>query len=298
MSELPAYSVVIATYERASDLRDMLASLARQTHLPASVIVVDSSRDQETERVVSSAEGLALSYERARVPSAAKQRNQGAEKVTTELVAFMDDDVILPADLCAKLAAAFVDDAVGGVAGRLEGPSRPVPRGLLRWYYRAQAGYAHATYGAQLFGPAINCYPSYTEEAEGDLIPAQWLSSTCVFYRTEVFRKEQFPAFEGYSSMEDVHLSARAGRTHRLYFHATALFEHRDATSSWKRNHAALARSRIRNQRTVAREVLGFTGPMFELKLLLHRLFVTAYLFRRRGPGTWGEIAGTWRDLL
>jgi hypothetical protein len=179
------------------------------------------------------------------------------------------------------------------VAGRLEGPSRPVPRALLRWYYRLQAGYAHPTYGAQLFGPAINCYPSYTEAA-GDLIPAQWLSSTCVFYRNAVFQREKFPAFEGYSSMEDVHLSARVGRTHRLYFHATARFEHRDATSSWKRNHAALARSRIHNQRTVAREVLGFTGPVFELKLLLHRLFVTAYLLRRRGVGTWGEIAGTW----
>jgi GT2 family glycosyltransferase len=293
MAALPAYSVVIATFERAQDLRDALASLAAQTHLPAQVVVVDSSRDEESEKVCASATGLSLTYERAREPSAAKQRNQGAERVTTELIAFSDDDSILPPETCAKLAAVFTDETVGGVAARLEGPSRPVPKGLLRAYYRLQAGYEHPTYGAQLFGPAINCYPSYTEAA-GELIPAQWLSSTCVFYRTALFQREKFPSFAGYSSMEDVHLSARIGKTHRLFFHASAPFEHRDATSQWKRNHRALARSRIRNQRTVAREVLGFTGAKFELKLLLHRLFVSLYLLRRRGPGTWGELVGTW----
>lgn len=291
MSLLP-YSVVIATFERPDDLRAALGSLQAQTHGPAAVIVVDSSRDERTAAVV--AEFPAVRFERAHAPSAARQRNQGAEHVTTPLIAFIDDDAILPPATAAKLCTPFAEPSTGGVAARLEGPSRPVPRGLLRWYYRLQAGYEHPTYGAQLFGPAINCYPSYTEPAEGELIPAQWLSSTCVFYRTALFQREKFPSFEGYSSMEDVHLSARVGKTHRLFFHAGAPFEHRDATSSWKRNHAALARSRLRNQRTVAREVLGFTGPGFVWKQLLHRLFVTLYLLRRRGPGTWGELRGTW----
>ncbi len=290
---LPAYTVVVATYERAEDLRRMLGSLAQQTHPAERIIIVDSSRGEETQRLTAEFPPLPLTYERAHAPSAARQRNQGAVHVATELVAFIDDDAILPTETCAKLAQPFADPLVGGVAGRIGETTRPVPRGLLRWYYRLQAGYAHPTYGAQLFGPAINCYPSYTE-APGELIPAQWLSSTCVFYRTAIFQREKFPAFEGYSSMEDVHLSARVGKTHRLYFHAGAPFEHRDATSPWKRDHAALARSRIRNQRAVAREVLGFTGLRFELKLLLHKLFVTIYLLRKRGPGTWPQIAGTW----
>ena len=295
--KLTPYSVVIATYERPDDLGPMLESLVAQTWPPARILVVDSSRDDHSRTVADRFTArLPLEYLRATEPSAARQRNQGAALVETPLVAFIDDDAILPADTCEKLCRVFAEDPsgeIGGVAGRIEGPTRPVPKGPLWWYYRLQAGYVHPTYGGRLFGPAINCYPSYTESPDA-LIPSDWLSSTCVFYRTELFRREEFPKFDGYSFMEDVHLSARIGKTHRLYFHRDAPFEHRDAPSEWKRNAGALARSRIRNQRMVARDILGFSGPLFELKLLLHRLFVTVYLLRRRGPNTWPELTGTW----
>ena len=290
----PAYSIVIATYERPRELGPMLASVAAQTHHPERVIVVDSSRDDETRRVADAyADKLPLLYERAIEPSAARQRNQGAAHVLTPLVAFIDDDAVLPPDLAEKLCAPFADETTGGVAGRIDEPRRPVPRGLLRWYYRLQAGFDHPTYGGLVFGPAINCYPSYVE-AKGDLQPSQWLSSTCVFYRTALFRAEQFPKFDGYSFMEDVHLSARIGKKHRLYFHRDAVFQHHDATSTWKRDQRTLARSRIQNQRRVAREILGFSGLQFEAKLLLHRLFVSVYLLRQRQPGWSDSLLGTW----
>jgi GT2 family glycosyltransferase len=291
-----SYTPVIATYERPEELRRMLGSLAEQTRLPERTIVVDASRDSRTRDVVEAMSGrLSIHYETAETPSAAQQRNQGARLVSTPLVAFIDDDTTLEPGTCEKLCAPFErDPQTGGVAGRLVGGDRPVPRGLLWWYYRLQAGFNHPTYGARLFGPAINCYPSYTEAAGQELIPAEWLGSTCVFYNTEAFLAEQFPAFTGYSFMEDVHLSARIARRRRLFFHTGARFEHHDATSSWKRDFKAMARQRIRNQRRVAREILGFHGPAFEAKLLLHKLFVTVYLLRRRGPGSLEEIAGTW----
>lgn len=292
------YTPVIATYERPEHLSRMLATLADQTRPPKRVIIIDASHDSRTREVAeTTAQRLPIHYERAQIASAAQQRNQGARLVTTPLVAFIDDDTLLQPDTCERLCAAFErDPQIGGVAGRLIGEDRPVPGGLLWWYYRIQAGFVHPTYGGKLFGPAINCYPSYTEPATHDLIPADWLSSTCVFYRTEAFLAEEFPAFTGYSFMEDVHLSARVARQHRLFFHTSARFEHHDATSPWKRDFTQMARNRIRNQRCVAREILGFSGPAFELKLLLHRLFVTVYLLRRRGPGFWREIAGTWES--
>jgi GT2 family glycosyltransferase len=292
-----AYTIVIATFERPTELARMLASVAEQTRRPESIIVVDSSRDEQTRAVVEAQVAiLPLRYERAVEASAAKQRNQGGRQVTTPLIAFIDDDARLFPDTCEKLCRAFDADAagaIGGIAGRLTGSPRPVPRGLLWFYYRLQAGYNHPTYGGKLLGPAVNCYPSYTE-TDGELIPADWLSSTCVFYRTEAFQAELFPSFSGYSFMEDVHLSARIARKHQVFFHSTALFEHDDAPSSWKRDLVPLARSRIRNQRAVARDVMGFSGPAFEFKLLLHRIFVTIYLLRRGGPGAWSEINGTW----
>lgn len=297
MSTFPPYSMVVATYERPEDLARLLGSLVAQSHPPAAVIVVDSSSSPAPQRC---AEGFAarlpLRYVRAREPSAAVQRNQGAELVTTPLIAFADDDAILAHDCAEKVCAVFGEDRaeeIGGIAPRMEGTPHRAPGRLLRRYYRWQAGYDHPTYGGKLFGPAINCLPTY-DESEGELIPSEWLNAGCVFFRTPLFAREQFPQFPGYSFLEDVHLSARIGRTHRLLFHRSATYEHRDAPSDYKRHARALARRRVGNQRLVAREIMGLRGPRLMGKLLLHRLFVTLYLLRRRGPGTLGELVGTW----
>jgi GT2 family glycosyltransferase len=292
-----AYSVIIATYERPAELRTTLESLAAQTRLPALVVVVDSSPDNRTCEVVDEfQERLPLLYERASRPSAARQRNTGANRATSPLVAFIDDDVFVPPETLGKLCEVFERDAegeVGGVAARIDGMQHPTPRGLLWWYYRLQAGYSHPTYGGKLFGPGINCLPSYTE-GDGDLIPSDWLNSTCVFYRTELFQRELFPQFEGYSFLEDVHVSSRIGRTHRLYFHRTATFEHRDAPSTFKKNIRELIRMRLRHQRVVARDILRIPEPVLTLKLLLHRAFASVWALREHSP-QWREILiGTW----
>jgi GT2 family glycosyltransferase len=290
-----AYSVVIATFERPEELRTTLASIAAQTRLPAQIIVVDSSHDNRTQTVVNTAP-IPVRYERAIKPSAAVQRNQGAAFVTTPLVVFVDDDVFIPPTSLEGICTAFEqdpDERIGGIAARIVGLEHRTPRGLLRCYYRLQAGFDHPTYGGKLFGPAINCLPTYTE-ADGDLIPSDWLNSTCVFYRTPLFAREKFPEFEGYSFLEDVHLSARIGRTHLLYFHRTATFEHRDAPSTFKRNTRSLARMRVRHQRLVAHDIVGLREPALTFKLLLHRFFASISVLRRRGPAWTQELLGTW----
>jgi GT2 family glycosyltransferase len=293
----PPYSLVIATFERPEPLAETLASLEKQTHPPAQVIIVDASKDERTREVAANFEKrLPVIYERASAPSAALQRNQGARLATSALTGFLDDDTTLCADVFEKLCDVFAADAekkIGGVAARIAGMRHKPPRGLLWFYYRLQAGYSHPTYGGKLFGPVINCIPSY-DAADGDLIPGEWLNSTCVLYRTQVFLNELFPKFEGYSFMEDVHLSARIAKTHRLFFHATAEFEHHDATSSFKRDARWMARMRIRNQRAVARDVMNLAGPIFEAKLLLHKLFVTVSILRWQKSARWDAIAGTW----
>ena len=178
------------------------------------------------------------------------------------------------------------------LAGRISDMEHGRPSGLLWWYYRLQAGYAHPHYGARLFGPAINCLPHYADS--GASIPAEWLNSTCVVYRTAAFAAEKFPEFEGYSFMEDVHLSARLAKKWRLFFHADAVYEHRSQPSEFKRDARALAASRIRHQRMVAEDVLGLRGVAFELKFLLHRLFATASILRQRPPQWREELKGTW----
>jgi glycosyltransferase involved in cell wall biosynthesis len=299
--KLVCYSLVIPTFELPEELDRSLAGVFAQTRPPAEVIVVDSSRDSRTQELVETwKERLPIRYESAEVRSAAIQRNQGAQLVDaniTPIIGFMDDDIGLYPQTCAQVCEVFDRDLgheTGGVAVRIDEISRPEPSGWLWWYYRLQAGFADRTYGGRLFGPGINCLPCYTE-SNGDLIPADWLNSGCVFYRTELFQREFFPRFDGYSFMEDVHLSARIARTHRLYFHRNARCKHRDGAATRPLPHPReLARMRIRHQRIVAREVLGIGGAAFEMKLFFHRLFATISVLRRRDPAWRDEILGTW----
>jgi GT2 family glycosyltransferase len=292
-SETLPYSIVIATYERADRLRDALASVARQTRLPEQIIIVDSSAGNEA-RAVAAEFALPILYERAERPSAAQQRNQGSLHIQTPLLAFMDDDVVLAPEVFEKLCTVFESDpATGGVAARMNGATHRAPRGALWWYYRLQAGFRDETYGGRLFGPAINCFPCY-ERASGDLVPADWLNLGCVLFDTAAFQREKFPAFDGYSHMEDVHLSARIGRTHRLFFHTTAHYDHFPSESPAKSDRRRLAQMRMRNQQLVARDVMGVSSGTLRWKMLLHRFFTSIFLLRFRPVGWKGELVGIW----
>ncbi len=295
-----AFSLVIATFERPDDLRITLDGVLAQKRQPAEIIIVDSSRDERSQNVCAEwSSRIPVRYVHSKSGSAAKQRNEGAELVSPDsaIIGFMDDDITLHPDTCEKVLAVFQRDTegkTGGISVRLDDVHRPAPSRLTRLYYRIQAGFSDPTYGARLFGPGINCLPCYTEAADDNLIRADWLNSGCVFYRREPFLREKFPAFDGYSFMEDVHLSARIAKTHRLYFHKTATCIHREGTNSQKRDHLAMARMRIRNQRIVAREVQGLGGFTLAWKFFLHRIFSTLAILRGREAGWQQSLKGTW----
>lgn len=151
-------------------------------------------------------------YEKAlRVASAAQQRNLGAEHVRAPIVGFTDGHRSAAgyrrtdrSRLCRGSRA-----KIGGIAARITDIHRPPPSRLTRLYLRWQAGFDDPTYGGRLFGPAINCLPCYTETEE-DLIPADWLNSGCVFYRTELFLRETKRAELGLT--DDVLLVIGLGR--------------------------------------------------------------------------------------
>lgn len=295
MSKL-SYSIIIATYERPEPLRRALESLTLQSRPPERVIVVDSSTSDTTRSVVESfAPSQPVEYLRSAVASSAQQRNVGIDRCISPLVVFMDDDAVLYAYTMERLLAAFTQEGghLGGVSARMEGFSHPRPSRWLWWYYRLQAGYRHATYGGKLFGPAINCVPCYDGESR-ELIPADWLSTCCVMYRAELVKRERFPDFQGYSHMEDVHLSARIARTHALAYHASAWFRHEDASSGYKTARREMVRHRFQNQRRVAREVMGKSGFGLACQFFLHRLVTSAALLRQRSPGWVEELIGVW----
>jgi glycosyltransferase involved in cell wall biosynthesis len=293
-----SYSAVVPTIGKRNELlRATLQSLACQTRRPEAVWVADaSSNSAALETVNRFLSAIPVFHVKCAVASTGAQRNAGAEHVTSDLVLFCDDDLTFEPDFMQTLCEPLdQDDAgqVGGVAGRMEGLSHPVPHGLYRFYCRLQAGYDHPHYGARLFGAAQNFYPCYERQLER-WIQSEWLNSGCVIYRTGVFRSNRFPLFPGYGFMEDAHQSARVARTHRLYFHREAVFQHHGTSTSTAYPPCDLARLQLRNREVIAREVLGLRPATLVWKFLLYRLFVTVALLRSRSTGWMNYLTGLW----
>jgi glycosyltransferase involved in cell wall biosynthesis len=109
-------SVVIPTKDRKELLGACLESLRRQTLAPSQLIVVDNgSSDGTAEFVRERFPGVIVARE-AR-PGVDRARNRGVAEATAPLVAFADDDVILPPTWLESLAGCFDDPKVGGAGG-------------------------------------------------------------------------------------------------------------------------------------------------------------------------------------
>jgi glycosyltransferase involved in cell wall biosynthesis len=126
------YSVVIATYNRAADLRDTLASLAGlQPDGPWEVIVVDNNSTDGTRSVVETA-ALAfpapLHYVFEKAQGRSPALNAGIARASGDIVVTTDDDVRVEPDWLDRAAAGLerLDcDYVGGRVLPIWGGPRP-----------------------------------------------------------------------------------------------------------------------------------------------------------------------------
>ena len=137
-----AVTVAVPTAARHAPLRRLLQALplALQGVPVVEVLVVDNAPGQSAAEVVASAAGVRLVVEP--VPGAAAARNRALREVTTEWVAFLDDDVVPEPGWLAALVDGVVDDVVDGGAVRAVGgrvvldPSVARPR----WFDEAGIG--------------------------------------------------------------------------------------------------------------------------------------------------------------
>ena len=118
------YSIVIPTYGRNKFLEDCLASIEKQTIKPQDIFIIDNNENQEYRKSIKniiekySSNEVNVSYHKGALNSGAVARNHGASLVSTELVAFLDDDVILDTDYYEKVIDVFeINKEVVGVQG-------------------------------------------------------------------------------------------------------------------------------------------------------------------------------------
>jgi glycosyltransferase involved in cell wall biosynthesis len=126
------YSIVIATYNRAADLRDTLASLASlRPDGPWEVIVVDNNSPDGTREVVETAARtfpVELRYVFEREQGRSPALNAGIRLARGGIIATTDDDVRVPSDWLNSAAeglARLQCDYVGGRVLPIWGAPRP-----------------------------------------------------------------------------------------------------------------------------------------------------------------------------
>jgi GT2 family glycosyltransferase len=109
-------SVVIVTYNRCKDLEECLASLISLNEPPCEIIVVDSNSIDGTHELV---KRYPLKFVNINERSMVKARNIGFQHAKGEVVAYIDDDVVVGKDWSKYILEPYEDEFVGGVVGRV-----------------------------------------------------------------------------------------------------------------------------------------------------------------------------------
>ena len=100
----PTITIVIPTFKRPESLTRCLNSIAQQELSADEILVMVQDRDYETLNLV---ENLGITFKKIELPGIIFAIQNSLALITTDLVAFIDDDVTLPLDWVSKAKNAF-----------------------------------------------------------------------------------------------------------------------------------------------------------------------------------------------
>ncbi len=290
-------SAIVATRNRSHSFQRMLHSLAQQSMQPVEMIVVDGSQNDQTKQVCYS-EILNLRtkiiYHRATETGAATQRNQAMQYATQDIVWLLDDDIILESNCVAKLWQALNNDSkLGGVNAMITNQKYSSPGKASRFLFRLLHGRKESSYAGKCIGPGLNLLPEDNPQLP-EVVPVEWLNTTCVMYRREALPSPLFPPiFTGYSLMEDLTLSLMVGKQWQLANARTARIFHDSQPGDHKNNLGVLAKMDLVNRHYVMTQILERNGLIDYCKLIVLQLFnITTYVMSGKGWQSLPKILG------
>ena len=224
-------AVVIATRNRTDDLERTLHSMESQRGADERrVFLVDGSDDglaTERTRAVLAKSPLPTEYLRyTGVPSAARQRNYGLERLPSSVrhVFFLDDDIALHSD-CLFLMSKTLNEHPGidGVGAIEHAPSQTAtPSKSALWRYAFLLD--HPEPGRVLPSGHVSLYNSIPEER--GITPVEWLSTCCCVYRHDAIRTMRFATNLGRALYEDRDFAYRVAQSGTLAIVPTAHYTH------------------------------------------------------------------------
>lgn len=277
MSQLLSISALVATRNRYLPLKRMLDSLAKQSAQPIEMIVIDGSDNDETKTLCYSKVShlkTNIIYHRATEIGAATQRNQAMQYATHDVIWLLDDDIIFEPNCVEKMWKALQSDAkLGGVNAMITNQKYLPPGKISRQLFQILHGRFETSYAGKCIGPALNLLPEDNPNLP-EIVPVEWLNSTCVMYRREALPKPLFPPiFIGYSLMEDVTISLIVGKNWQLANARTARIFHDSQPGDHKNNLGVLAKMDLVNRHYVMTQVLERNSLNDYFKLAIFQVF-------------------------
>lgn len=246
--------VVICTRNRAADIKICMKSLAQQRRLPAQILVVDSSDDNATEKLLENMrevnKHLNIEYIHT-VPGLTLQRNAALDIIhrSFDVVHFIDDDVELEPEYIQELMRVFENDQeLIGAGGHIIG-----------WWNGKQPSALMVVAGLDSRRPGSVTAAGYNvgpREANKSHA-VEWLSGCSMSYRLASIAGLRFDENRtGYAIGEDVDFGLKAKQRGKLLFVNNArLLHHQSPTNRHKR--PQLARMAVLHRWDLAVNELG-----------------------------------------
>lgn len=223
---------MVCTCDRPQSLRSFLHSLAREDPRPTQLIIVDSSRTDETQGVVNAAgdahslaDEILYLHVPSRLAGLTRQRNHALRHVTTDLVAFFDDDVQLLPGCLREMETVHrtLGAEAAGVGARVDAGERyPTALWRVRRFLHVVSTLHPGTYESS--GMSI---PWWLADEGNGALEGDFLPGGATMWKTAVARDVGFnEALEGYALGEDLDFCLRAHGRGKLYMARAARVKH------------------------------------------------------------------------
>lgn len=224
-------AVVVCTRNRPELLAGFLNSLAVQQPRPRQLVIVDSSDDDRSERLLENHPArnhLAHCVRYCRVDHSraglTRQRTFALTMVATDMFASFDDDIVLRPECLAVMERTLRahPDAVG-VGACIDNKS---PEVSLRWRLRRLLLVVPSLAPGRYFDSGVSTPWRFIPHGE-HLIEGDWLPGGAAMWRTEAARAAGYAhELDGYGYGEDLDFSLRMRRAGRLLVAGAARLLH------------------------------------------------------------------------
>lgn len=209
-------TAAIPTYRRPDGVKRLLESIKVLKRLPDEILIVDSSLDEDTIKVVNEyVSYLPIRYFKNE-KGLTRQRNRAINEAKGDIIAFFDDDIVFEQEFFKVIEDAFLQRYdIAGIAGFIINEwGKPIDR---FWRIRKHLGLLPREYQSGRILPYGIALPLSTLQPFEGLFEVDWLPGGVTAWRREVFERYRYSTFfEGYGLAEDKQFSIRVSRSEKL----------------------------------------------------------------------------------